>query len=420
MMEIDKYIFRHQYNKEDYIIADYYLESISNLNLYEISKAIALGQSIGNPEIRSVYETEDLFEKSAVKINAEPQDLKKKKKGNVEFLFPIANLNVKEDGINQLLCHLMGGHLDIDAIRQCKLMNVELPKTFLDAFRGPNFGIPGIRRFTGVYNKPILGSIIKPKVGLSREKLLDIVKELLDGGVDFIKEDEIMSNPDTCPLEERVGYIMRYINNYPRKVIYAVCINSDYPYFLERAKRVYTLGGNCVHLNIWAGLSAYKALRELNLPIMIFFQKSGDKIFTSYEHKFSVEWDIICKLARYMGVDFIQAGMWGGYSHSEEFALKKTLEVLTSMDKENKFNPVLPSLSCGMHPGLVNAILERFGRDVMLNVGGAIHGHPQGSRAGASAMRQAIELSVNGNFTKSNLFKLEELRQAVEKWGYIE
>ncbi len=418
-MEIDKYIFIQDCDTDKYIIATFGLECITNTSLYDISKAIALGQSIGNPEIRSIYETEDLFKRACVKVIADAGRLQEEKEGLVKFAFPLANLNMKEDGINQLLCHLMGGHLDIDSIRKCKLFDVQLPDAFLGVFKGPKFGVPGIREYVKAYNKPILGSIIKPKVGLTKEKLLDIVKELMDGGVDFIKEDEIMSNPAICPYEERVEYIMNYINKSGRKVVYAVCINSDYPYFLQRAKRVCELGGNAVHLNVWAGLSAYRAIRDLDLPLMLFFQKSGDRIFTSEKHDFNISWDLVCKLARIMGVDFIQAGMWGGYSHTEEFALRKTVDVLTA--KQDKgFKPVLPSLSCGMHPGLVNAIASRFGNDVMLNVGGAIHGHPSGSKAGATAMRQAIELSMENKFTKQNLFKFKELKEAIEKWGYIE
>jgi len=418
MIEVDRFIFRKDFDKNEYTISTYQLESIANLNLYEISKAIALGQSIGNPEIRSLHETEDLFERASVKILADPQELKTQKKGVVKFAFPLANLNIKEDGVSQLLCHLMGGHLDIDAIRQCRLIDIEFPPKFLAEFSGPKYGITGIRKFTQANDRPILGSIIKPKVGLKKEQLLDIVKELLDGGVDFIKEDEIMSNPACTPLEERLGYIMKYINNYSRKVIYAVCINSDYPYFLERAKKVRDLGGNCVHLNIWAGLSAYRALRELDLDLMLFLQKSGDRIFTNQRHDFCVRWEVVCGLARMMGVDFIQAGMWGGYSHDEEFALRGIIEILSG--NQQVFKPVLPSLSCGMHPGLVNAILSKFGIDLMLNVGGAIHGHPGGTRSGARAMRQAIDLAVKGQFTKENIYKFAELKEAIKKWGYIE
>ncbi len=418
MMDIDKFIFTQDFNPEDYIVASYFLESTANLSLYDISRQLALGQSIGNPEIRSVYEIEDLFRDVSVKIMAESGELKRGNKGEVKFAFPIANLNLKEDGINQLLCHLMGGHLDINAISKCWLFDIKFPKKFLAVFKGPRFGVTGIREFMKVYNKPILGSIIKPKIGLNKYKLLDIVKELIDGGINFIKEDEIMSNPSICPLEERASYVMKYINNSSRKIVYAFCINSDYPYFIDRAKRVYQMGGNCVHLNIWSGLSAYKSLRDLDLPIMIFFQKSGNMIFTNPKHDFHISWNVICYLARLMGVDFMHVGMWGGYSHDEEFRLHEAIKILT--DVSDGFRGTLPSLSCGMHPGLVNAILNRFGINVMLNVGGAIHGHPSGSKAGAVAMRQAIELSVQNKFTKENIYQAKELREAIQKWGYIE
>ena len=102
-----------------------------------------------------------------------------------------------------------------------------------------------------------------------------------------------------------------------------------------------------------------------------------------------------------MGVDFIHAGMWGGYLSDNEEDLKTTLDILTN-------HGVLPALSCGMHPGLIDAINERFGVDYMANVGGAIHGHPGGSLGGAKAMRQSIDKEYG-----------EEYYQAIEKWGKI-
>jgi ribulose-bisphosphate carboxylase large chain len=417
-MNIDRFIFTQDFDPEDYIVASYFLESATDFNLYDISKKLALGQSIGNPVIRSVHEIEDLFRDVSVKIMAESGELKRANKGQVKFAFPSANLNLKEDGINQLLCHLMGGHLDINAISKCWLLDIKFPKKFLTEFKGPRFGVAGIREFMNVCDKPILGSIIKPKVGLNKFKLLDIVKELIDGGVNFIKEDEIMSDPSICPLEERVPYIMKHINNSSRNIVYACCINSDYPYFIERAKRVCQMGGNCVHLNIWSGLSAYKSLRDLDLPIMLFLQKSGNMIFTNPKHDFHISWNVICYLARLMGADFVHAGMWGGYSHDEEFRLLEAIKILTSFN--DNFRETLPSLSCGMHPGLVKAILTRFGNNVMLNVGGAIHGHPSGSKAGAVAMRQAIELSVQNKFTEENIGQAKELEEAIRKWGYRE
>jgi ribulose-bisphosphate carboxylase large chain len=133
--------------------------------------------------------------------------------------------------------------------------------------------------------------------------------------------------------------------------------------------------------------------------MFIHFQKSGDKILTNKNHDFHIDWTVISKLAGMMGVDFIHAGMIGGYYKWDEE------EVLKSMDVLREHN-VMPALSCGFHPGLTEWVTSKVGNDFMANVGGAIHGHPDGTLAGAIAMRQSID-GTHGN----------EYDSAVEKWG---
>jgi ribulose 1,5-bisphosphate carboxylase large subunit-like protein len=101
-----------------------------------------------------------------------------------------------------------------------------------------------------------------------------------------------------------------------------------------------------------------------------------------------------------MGVDTIHAGMWGGYLSDDETELHQTLATLHGRN-------VLPALSCGMHPGIVNTTAEKFGTDFLANCGGAIHGHPGGTLSGALAMRQSIDKTPGPEF-----------RAAIDKWGY--
>lgn len=176
-------------------------------------------------------------------------------------------------------------------------------------------------------------------------------------------------------------------------------IHSDYPYIIDRVKQVYELGGNGVHVNFWCGLGVYKAIRELDLPIFIHFQKSGDKILTNKSHDYHIRWEVICKLAALMGVDSIHVGMLGGYYETDEKELLNAISVLRTHN-------VLPALSCGFHPGLVETITNQIGNDYMANVGGAVHGHPMGTKAGALAMRQSIDKEFG-----------EEYQAAVDKWG---
>jgi ribulose 1,5-bisphosphate carboxylase large subunit-like protein len=390
-------IFNPEINQDNYIKVSYFLRS--SISIRDAAWNIALGQSFGNPTVRSNWETEELIERHTCIILANEEELNSRKEGIVDIAFPTSNINFKEDGITQLLVQIMGGQLDIDTILSCQVLDIQFPKSIQKEFLMPKFGIPGIRNFTKVFEKPLFGAIVKPKIGVSADILLDIVKELVDGGVNFIKEDEIMANPNCCPLHIRVPKIAKYLQG--KKVIFAHCINGDYPYLMDRFNFIHQNGGNAAHINFWAGMGAYRSLRQLDLPLFLFFQKSGDKILTNKHHQFRIDWNVICKLASISGVDFIHAGMWGGYSNDDETELKINLQTLNSRG-------VMPSLSCGMHPGLVAAIEKRFGNDLMFNVGGAVHGHPGGTLCGCLAMRQAID----GNYGT-------EYQAAIKKWGLV-
>ena len=292
----------------------------------------------------------------------------------------------------------MGGQLDIENILQCHVLDIKFPEHIKTTyFKGPKFGIKGIREYTKTFDKPVFGAIVKPKIGITPKILLEMVKELVEGGVNFIKEDEIMSNPAICPIEVRVPLIMDYLKN--KNVIYSVSIHSDPAHILERVKRVYELGGNSVHVNFWCGLGVYKSIRELDLPMFIHFQKSGDKILTNKNHDFHIDWKVICKLAGMMGVDFLHAGMIGGYYKWDENETIDAVKILTEYN-------VMPALSCDFHPGLTDWVIDKVGNNFMANVGGALHGHPDGTLAGAKAMRQSIDKNHKKEYNK-----------AIEKWG---
>ena len=371
-------IFTRDINREEYIIVRYWLTGITSLR--EAAWQLAIGQSVGNPNIRSQWETDELFRTHSAKVLADESELKKVKSGEVEIAFPLVNLDWESDGISQLLCFLMGGQLDIDEITHCHALEIRFPDQ-LKPLR-PTYGLDGSRSITGVYDKPLFGGIVKPKTGISPETLLDMVKEMVDGGVNFIKEDEILSNPSFCPISKRVPLIAKYLDG--KGVIYAVCINADPPYLLDRVKLTHELGGNAVHVNFWSGFGAYRAIRKMNLPMFLHVQKSGDKILTNHSHRFRISFYALCQIWVMSGVDSIHVGMIGGYSTTERGELDRIIAML------RKHN-VIPALSCGVNPVNVSSITQAIGNDYMANVGGAIHGHPNGTIAGCRAMRQAID-----------------------------
>jgi ribulose-bisphosphate carboxylase large chain len=393
-------IFTKDINYEKYFIVKYFLKGKTSLR--EASWNLAIGQSIGNPNNRSIWETDKMFQDHSCFILEDENYLKSVREGIVEIAFPLENLNLEEDGISQILCHIAGGQVDILEIEQCHVLDINLPKEVEESFRlKPAYGIDGFRKYSNVYDKPFFGGIIKPKVGMSPEILLEAVKEMVDGGVNFIKEDELLGNPNHCSLEKRVPLVSNWLAKNAPEVIYTFCINGDSPYALQRANFVEQEGGRGIHINVWSGLGMYRAIRKQNPNLWIHFQKSGDKFFTDKRAPFHIYWPVICKIAGWSGSDSIHAGMIGGYMNQDDQELIDALKVLWNYN-------VIPALSCGMHPGLVQYINNLLdSNNWMANVGGAMHGHPMGTLFGGLAMRQAIDKQ----------FDSIEYKVAIEKWG---
>jgi ribulose-bisphosphate carboxylase large chain len=384
-------------NNDKYYIATY--EMSSSANLKEAAWALAIGQSVGNPSVRNEWETDELFENHSCIIVGEEKELEAQTDGIVKIAFPVANTDWETDGMAHMLCQLMGGHVDIAIITKCRLVGLDLPESVTKHFLGPKFGLSGFREFTGQYDKPLLGGIVKPKIGITPKVLLEMVKQMVDGGVDFIKEDEIMVNPAICPLDERVDLIANYLAKQSRKVVFCHTINCDPHVLTDRVKRVHELGGNGVHINVFSGYGAYNSIRKLDLPLFLHYQSSGAKVTTDVNHRFSISWPVMCQLATLMGVDTIQTGMVGGYSNDDPAEIEQCLDILRAGN-------TTPVLSCGFHPGIVEKVNKLAGIDYMANAGGSVHGHPGGTVAGATAMRQAIDKTYG-----------PEYDAAIEKWG---
>ena len=391
-------IASHDLN-EKYYLALYYLESKTNLK--DAAWALAIGQSVGNPKERSEFETDQLFADHSCLILEDPSELAKKSSGYVTIAFPQKNINFEVDGIASLLVQVMGGQCDIDIISTCVLKELTLTRSMEKVLKGPKFGLSGMKQFCGVPNNEVLlGGIVKPKVGLSPEKNLDLVKQFIDNGCNFIKEDEILSNQEFCPIEKRVPLVANYLRDTNSKVFYCVSVQTDPHNLRPYAQKIQELGGNGLHMNFHCGLGAYKTGRELDLPLLMHFQKSGDKILNCSDHNYSIDQKVLFELAAKCGCDTLHAGMIGGYMDNDFEEMNDVINRL------NLLNAV-PALSCGMNAGLVDYIKDLLGHaNWMANVGGAITSHPMGTAAGVKAMKQAIAHQHGPEYEK-----------AIEKWG---
>jgi len=415
--KFENFLYNESVDHTKYFIAKYALKSNDML---KAASGIAIGQSIGNPSVRLDSETAELLENHLAIILDHPENLKNKKEAIVKIAYPIKNFDLEQDGVTQLICTVMGGQMDIEEILSCRLLDIEFPKVFLETFKGPKIGMTEIKKRTNCNNRPLLGGIVKPKTGLDIETLKQVCKNMVIGGVDFIKEDEILGNPSCCPFEERVKIVNDVVQNEAAKlnkeVFYAPCVNSDLPYLLNRIEFLVDQNIKAYHVNIWSGINMYKYLRSFDFNIAMFYQKSGDRVLTDKNNAYSISWGVLLKLARISGADFIHAGMWGGYLSDTKEDLMEWMSVLTSTH-DLGFNKTVPSFSCGAHPGLVDTTVKNFGNNLMMSLGGSMHGHPGGTISGAKAMRQAFDLNVDKKSDKSNF---QEYNEAIEKWGYID
>jgi len=368
---------------------------VRSMDINKAAEAIAIGQSIGNPNVRLDCETNEMWEI----FGCEVLEIRPTSDGiaEIDVSYPVGNIT--PGGITHLLTSIMGGQMDIDLIEECRLIGLTLPAALVDQYRGPNQGIAGIRDFLGAYGRPLIGGIVKPKTGLTPDQLADVCQQMADGGVDFIKEDEILGAIEACPFENRVGKVMRKLEGY--KVIFAPCVTSPIANLAGDIAALKKYGCPGFHYNVWGSMDVFKYLSEMHGSFS-FYQKSGDKVITT--GAFSIDFSVLCQLARLAGADFIHAGMMGGYLDEGEDVMLSRLEILRGPLYGLK--NTMPSLSCGATPGMVEHLWERLGADIMVSSGGCLHGHPMGTRAGAKAFRDAAERRNS-----------PELDAAIATWG---
>ena len=322
----------------------------------DIQKAawnIAIGQSIGNPNIRNEIENSPNIKEMEATIDSVDGNI-------VKINFPLKAF--KWPNLNQLLCIIQGGQSDIECIHRCRVIDIE----GLPYMNESVLGMKSWKYRVDAENRPLFGGIIKPKSGLTADQLVSITQQMMDGGTDFIKEDEIMVDNSYLPLSERVDVISNAISKCNWKGVYAYCINAD-PYELcENLKTINEHGGEACHINFWSGMGAYTTSNLYH--VVTHFQRSGIRTWTDPGNKFSISWNVIVKLAIIAGVDSVHVGMLGGY-YPEGESEEETLLAVSDLQNADR----VAALSCGMNPEIARQIRGNIGNNWLANVGGWLH-----------------------------------------------
>jgi ribulose-bisphosphate carboxylase large chain len=320
---------------------------------------------------------------------------------------------------------IAGNLFGLSALKNVRLLDAEFPKSMLTYFPGPKFGMEGVRKIVGTQEnrRPHLGTIIKPKVGLNPSETAEVAYEAAVGGVDFIKDDETLLSQKFCPLEERLSKVMEKIDlvkeETGRTVFYALNITGNEDKLFEFADYAVENGANMIMIDILlSGLAALQKLAEdPSIKVPLHCHRTFHAAFTK-NPLHGVHMKVIGILTRLAGGDQLHSGTAAGKMGIEE-ETPETLETNAALLQEwENMKPVMPVASGGIHPALVPKNLEILGTDLVINAGGGIHGHPDGTRAGAAAMRQAIDAVMKKTPLEKYAKTHTELQRALEKWGY--
>ncbi len=310
------------------------------------------------------------------------------------------------------------GKLSLDG--EVKLLDLDFDDELLGHFPGPQFGIEGIREQVGVFDRPLVMSIFKGVIGRDLTFLKDQLRQQALGGVDLVKDDEILFDNPLTPFEERViagkEVLQRVFDETGHRTLYAVNLSGRTSMLRDKAKKARELGADALLFNVHAyGLDVLQELaedKEIGLPLMAHPAFSG--AFTSSPSYGLATALALGKLTRIAGADF---SLFPSPYGSVALEKSQALALGEALVKDSPLKRTFPVPSAGIHPSLVPQLFEDFGKDSIINAGGGVHGHPDGAAGGGKAFRQAIDAVLNGQSLADAANQHQELKKALDIWG---
>ncbi|MBD3355012.1 type III ribulose-bisphosphate carboxylase [Candidatus Woesearchaeota archaeon] len=418
-----KYINKKYKPGSNDLVAEYRVEP-NKISIEEACEKIAGESSIGTWTTIST-----MNKKIAKKLKPNVYSIDKKTK-QVKIAYP-AEL-FEAGNMPQIYSAIAGNIFGMKAVKGLRLEDISFPKSIMNKFSGPKFGVKGVRKLLGIKKRPLVGTIVKPKVGLTYKQHAKVAYDAWRGGLDIVKDDENLASMSFNNFEKRVKETLRLRDKAEKetgeKKMYMANVTAETDTMLKRAKYVKSLGGEYVMIDIiTSGWSGLQTLREANLGRVIHAHRAMHGAFTE-NPKHGISMLTIAKTARLIGVDQIHVGaivgkMKGG--KEEVQAIGEEIEKnIIQPDKEEhvlaqrwwNIKPVFAVCSGGLWPGKIPNLMKAMGNDIIMQFGGGCHGHPDGTFAGARAIRQALDASMNLIPLKEYSEFHKELNLAIKKW----
>ena len=335
----------------------------------------------------------------------------------LELSWPIDNLG---PCLPNLMSTVAGNLFELRQVSGLRILDMKLPPSFAAAYPGPAFGMAGTRQLSGVKTGPLIGTIIKPSVGLNPNETAEQVQMLVDGGIDFIKDDELQADGPHCPFDERVQRVMRVVNDAAqktgRKAMVAFNITGDLDQMKRRHDLVLAHGGTCVMVCVNSvGLVGVTELRK-HAALPLHAHRAGWGYLSRSPH---LGWDFAAwqQLWRLVGVDHLHVnGLRNKFSEPDDVVIDAARSVVRPLfgDKPMAVSPVFSSAQTGLQAHDTYAAVGSA--DLIVTAGGGIFGHPDGVAAGVTALRQAWDAAIQGEALATCARRHPELQRALAFW----
>ncbi len=414
MKDMENYSYLHLGEPSDpdkYVVCKYRVTT--DLTMEKAAEAIAAEQSTGTWTGISTLDR-GIFDSLGARITSIEGD-------TVIAEFPAEDFSIEVGAVPQILSVIAGNLFGLGALKGVRLEDVTFPKSILEQFRGPKFGAEGLRKSLNRPEKPLVGTIVKPKIGLSPERTAEYVYEAGAGGLTNSKDDETLVDQAFCPIEDRtvkVAEALDRLESEGHKMMHAINVSTRGDRIVELAEKVQGWGAREIMVDvITCGFGAVQALAEdpsIKVPIHVHRTMHG--AFTK-DPLHGVAMLPLTKLVRMVGGDALHIGTLGVGKMTGARADDGNLAACLGDDVPYK--TMMPVCSGGVHPGLVGEIVRRAGTNVQIQAGGGVAGHPGGVRAGAMGMSQAVDAAFLGIPAGEYAKDHPELATALEKWGSI-
>ncbi|RTQ37670.1 ribulose 1,5-bisphosphate carboxylase [Variovorax gossypii] len=340
------------------------------------------------------------------------------RRAHVDIAFPVANIGAN---LPTLAATVSGNLYDLGEVTGLRLESLRLPADYRARFEMPRAGIAGTRRATGVESGALVGTIIKPNVGMRASDTAELVGRLCAAGVDFIKDDEVCADPAHAPLAERVPAVMAVVRAHRERtgkhVMVAFNITDETDAMKRHADLVEREGGSCVMASLnWCGHSGIQTLRR-HTGLALHGHRNGYGALSRHP-LLGISFQAYQTLWRLAGVDHMHVhGLQGKFSQPDGEVVESARDCFTPLT-EAADDRVMPAFSSGQWAGTVPATWAAVGSDDLLFMaGGGILAHPDGAAAGVASIRQAWSAARAGVSLADAARDQPELARALAFFG---